>query len=66
VKAEVDQRKCRTAGACVKICPEVFRFQEGRKRAMVMVDEIPPDLEKKCLLAAQECPQNAVIIYRDT
>ena len=33
MKIEVDQNKCGTIGICVKECPEVFRFQEGSKKA---------------------------------
>ena len=62
MRAKVDQLKCRTVGECVKTCPDVFRFQEGSKRAMVTVDPIPPDLEAKVRKAARLCPQNAVII----
>jgi ferredoxin len=42
MRAEVDQLKCRTVGECVKTCPDVFRFQEGSKRATVTADPIPP------------------------
>ena len=62
MKVEVDQMKCRTAGMCVKECPEVFRFQEGSKRAMVIMDPIPANLEQKCQDAARKCPHNAIII----
>lgn len=62
MEIEVDQMKCRTAGICVMKCPEVFRFQEGSKRAMVVLDHIPPRFEKKCLEAARKCPNDAIII----
>jgi ferredoxin len=62
MRAEVDQLKCRTAGECVRTCPDVFRFQEGSKRAMVVVDPIPPQFEEKVREAANRCPQGAVLI----
>jgi ferredoxin len=62
MRAEVDQLKCRTVGECVRICPDVFRFQEGSKRATVLVDPIPPRFEAKVRQAAKRCPQSAVII----
>ena len=62
MKVEVDQMKCGTAGMCVKICPEVFRFQEGSKKAKVMMDPVPAAFHEKCRRAARECPNNAVII----
>ncbi|MEJ2725084.1 MAG: ferredoxin [Deltaproteobacteria bacterium] len=62
MKAEVDQMKCGTVGICVKICPEVFRFQEGSKKATVILDPIPPAFHDRCRRAARECPNNAVIV----
>ena len=62
MKVEVDQLKCRTAGLCVMKCPDVFRFQEGSKRAEVLLNEIPVALQKKCRAALRACPNNAITI----
>jgi ferredoxin len=62
MKVKVDQMKCDTSGICVKECPQVFRFQEGSKRATVVPDEIPPELEQKCREVATMCPTNAIIL----
>ena len=64
MKVEVDQLKCGTIGICVKICPQVFRFQEGSKKAAVILDPIPEIYWDKCLRAARECPNKAVIIEK--
>jgi ferredoxin len=50
---------------CVKICPEIFRFQEGSKKATVMFEKIPLHLEKKCLKAADSCPNEAIVVLVD-
>jgi ferredoxin len=62
MKIEVDQMKCDTSGICVKECPQVFRFQEGSKRATVILDEIPTELEEKCREVAKMCPTDAITI----
>jgi ferredoxin len=62
MRAKVDQLKCLTVGECVKTCPDVFRFQEGSKKATVLLDPIPFQLEGKVREAAERCPQGAVII----
>ena len=62
MKIEVDQLKCDTTGICVSKCPEVFRFQEGSKKATVILDEIPRGLEQRCREIAGLCPREAVII----
>jgi ferredoxin len=65
MRATVDPNKCDVAGICVKVCPEVFRFHEGSKKAYVIRKDIPKDLEQKCLEAAKKCPTKAIIILRD-
>jgi len=62
MKAIVDQRRCRTIGICVQQLPEVFRFQPGSKKAMVIKKVIPVDLEQKCREVAAKCPQKAITI----
>ena len=65
MRIEVDQNKCGTIGICVKECPEVFRFQEGSKKAKVIVREVPPALEDKCCEVARKCPNQAILVYQD-
>lgn len=62
MRAHVDPLKCRTAGECVKICPEAFRFLEGSKKATVTRDPIPPGLMEKVCEAATLCPANAIVL----
>ena len=64
MRAKVDPLKCRTAGECVRTCPEAFRFLEGSKKATVTRDPIPPGLEAKVCEAARRCPENAVLVER--
>jgi ferredoxin len=60
MKIEIDKTKCETAGECVKICPEIFQFSSGDKKAKSKVDEIPEACMVKCLQAAEACPTNAI------
>ena len=62
MKVFVDQLKCRTVGLCVKECPNVFRFQEGSKRAAVRLESIPRSMEACCRRAARLCPNEAITI----
>ncbi|MFW6115314.1 MAG: ferredoxin [Thermodesulfobacteriota bacterium] len=62
MKAKVDQVKCGTIGICVKECPQVFRFQPGSKKATVVVNAVPADLQQKCREVARMCPNGAIII----
>lgn len=62
MKIRVDQLKCDTSGICVMECPELFRFQEGSKKAKALVEKIPPSLEDICIHIAERCPSNAIIL----
>jgi ferredoxin len=62
MQIRVDQLRCDTTGICVKACPQIFRFQEGSKKAKTLVDEIPTALEAICLDLATRCPNKAIII----
>jgi ferredoxin len=62
MKVRVDQNKCRTYGQCVEICPEVFRFLPGSKKAAVVMSEVPRHLQSACIRAAACCSACAIIV----
>lgn len=62
MKVEVDQIKCTGAGVCVMRLPGIFRFQEGSKKATVLVDKVPAELESDCVAVAAECPSQAILV----
>ncbi|MFP4415777.1 MAG: ferredoxin [Chitinivibrionales bacterium] len=62
MKAYVDPNRCKTVGTCVQICPRMFRFATGNKKAYVTADEIPRKYREDVLRAARECPEHAIII----
>lgn len=62
MKVCVDQAKCETAGICVKICPEVFKFEPGNKKAIAIKTEVPKNLQDKCRQAYRKCPAEAICL----
>ena len=58
----VDQLKCDTSGVCVMEAPDLFRFQEGSKKAMALVEEVPPAGKQTVIRIAGRCPTGAIII----
>jgi len=62
MKIRVDQLKCDTSGICVMECPELFRFQEGSKKAKALVENVPASMEEICIRVAKRCPSGAIII----
>jgi ferredoxin len=51
---------CTACGLCAETCPEVFEM--GSEIAIVVADEVPPDLEDTAHQAADECPVEAIIV----
>ena len=66
MRIKVDQLKCDTSGICVKRCPELFRFQEGSKKAAPILERVPPALETECRVIAELCPTGAIKIEDDS
>lgn len=62
MKVCVDQNRCRTYGRCVEICPEVFRFEQGSKKAVAIIYEVPKHLQSRCREAAVSCEACAILI----
>ncbi len=65
MKVRVDPILCKTAGRCVQLCPSVFRFTAGSKKAEALMEEVPEELWIQCRKAARNCPNRAVIITDD-
>lgn len=61
MKASVDPELCTGCGPCVDVCPEVFELNDDGL-AVVKVDKVPPEQEKSCREAADECPSEAISI----
>lgn len=60
MNASVDEN-CIGCGACVSICPEVFRMNdEGLAEAYV--NPVPSDVEESAQEAADGCPVDAIHI----
>ena len=62
MKVFVDQIKCKSYGTCVKECPQIFRFQSGNKKAYVIREKVPPELEGLCREMVIKCKANAISI----
>ena len=59
-KVKVDKERCIGCGSCVSVCPENFRFREGK--ADVIKEIITQKEYDKNLEASELCPVNAISI----
>jgi ferredoxin len=61
MKVEIDVDRCRGHGICPGLCPEVFRLTDDGY-SMVLVSEVPPELEAAVRDAVSQCPERAIVI----
>jgi ferredoxin len=61
MKVRVDTEICAGFGICLGLAPEVFELH-GDGYAVVLVGEVPPDLEDVVRRAAVQCPAQAIFI----
>lgn len=56
----VEPRRCGALGLCVRDVPELFRFQEGSKRAAARFETVAAYLLRRARAAAAACPYRAI------
>ena len=64
MKVRVDPEICAGFGVCLGLCPEVFELHD-HGYAIVLVSEVPPELEDMVRKAAIQCPSNAISVSDD-
>lgn len=63
MKVKIDPELCTGDEICVQLCPEVFEMQEDK--AVVIMDEIPENLQDSVREAADSCPSEAITIEEE-
>jgi ferredoxin len=64
MKVQVDANVCAGFGVCLGLCPEVFELHDDGY-AIVVVDEVPPELEDSVRQAVNQCPARAISLSDD-
>lgn len=62
LRVAVDRDMCAASGFCVRIAPELFRLSDEDNCAVVVVAEVPPELEEAALEAEAACPTAAITV----
>jgi ferredoxin len=61
MRVAVDAERCEGHARCWSICPEVFELDD-EGHAVVVVDEVPAELEERARDAATNCPERAITV----
>ena len=61
---KVDGDLCQGHNRCRALAPQIFEVDE-LGYSVVIVDEVPPELEDRALLAVRNCPERAISVEGD-
>ena len=64
MKVHVNPQVCAGFGVCLGLCPEVFELHDDGY-AVVLVSEVPPELEDAVRQAVSHCPSGAISLSED-
>jgi ferredoxin len=64
MKVRVDPEICAGFRVCLGLCPEMFELHDDGY-AIVLLSEVPPELEDMVRQAARQCPSNAISVSDD-
>ena len=59
MKVHVNSQVCAGFGVCLGLCPEVFELHDDGY-AVVVVSDVPPELEDAVRQAVNQCPARAI------
>jgi len=64
VKVRVDSAVCVGHGRCYVLAPKIYE-DDDRGHCIVRMPDIPPELEAKACLGAENCPEHAIHLAPD-
>jgi ferredoxin len=64
MKVHVNSQVCAGFGVCLGLCPETFALHDDGY-AIVLVSEVPPELEDAVRKAVSQCPSGAISLSED-
>lgn len=65
MKVRVDAEICAGFGVCLGLCPEIFRLHDDGY-AVVLIGDVPPELEEAVRQAVNQCPSTAISLVDDS
>ena len=65
MKIEVIPEVCQGHARCQERCPEVFGTDDVEGKCVILMPDVPAELEQKARLAVKNCPEGALVITSD-
>lgn len=62
MKVRIDASRCEARGYCAKYAPGVFELDDDGYGRPLIEGDIPAELEADARMAADACPEQAVLI----
>ena len=60
MRIRLDSEKCQGHGRCYALAPELFSSDDEGYSVVKLEGDVPPELEEKARLAADNCPEFAI------
>jgi ferredoxin len=62
MRVDVIHEICQGHARCQERCPEVFGTDEVEGKCVILLPDVPPELEHKARLTVKNCPEGALVI----
>ncbi len=62
MRVSVDPERCQGHARCMLGAPRIFDLDDETGQSVVLLDELPGDLEAAARSAADECPEGAISV----
>jgi ferredoxin len=62
MRVELDRSACQGHNRCYMLAPELFDTDDEGYAVLLVAGDVPPELEEKAQLAADNCPEYAIEI----
>ena len=62
MKVDVMPDVCQGHARCQDRCPEVFSTDEIEGKCVILMPDVPAQLQEKARLAVRNCPEGALVI----
>jgi ferredoxin len=64
MRLTIDEDRCEGHARCVARAPRIFDVDDDQGRSLLLLDEVPEELEESARSAIDACPERAIGVRR--